>query len=1501
MHNGRPIITYSAMGRTVKTNDQGRSRKRSASHPPPNDRRGIVRKRSTGGQNRDVDKHNDHDSEDGRKRPDQHIDRPGRDCGRRPAAGIPIPLTHKEVEIVVASTNVGYSQVGLAHRQGLHESTPLAKITKEYNLIDCTIGGICEHKMGKHDYHFIPKLNSRNLRWLGWPGKKKGQQGIGFFLHVEAVVQYTHFTECNANQTASIIVSYKGCLVAAILTYWICGCTLEMLAQNEEDTKLHMLKLQPYRPHVCFLMGDLNVDMKADNAKKDRLLSFMTDLGMKRIDMIGSNADWVTRPRTGTHIDCLAVKAMVDCTRVSEWNHLWAGDDHTSLGTKMLLRVSVGDEEEAEVELPLAVKYRYKNFSEDEKRRYGHTTDEYMLAGIEERIELHLTMANNKERIRQVQKDALVATDACLLEAALQKSADMHLKKHRVSNKARKPHSRLSLKEIAVKYKELLWEKMSELRSTSKKGQRPGKTLPSILTADGQIKYGSAQVREEVKKHHEKVSEHNLTDTKFDTDITLARQVEEAVEEIRAENKDISDKGEVKHGAASGPDQADQEVDELIDRVCRQPPTKDEFLYGLEKLSTSEDGAPSCDGIMAWMILIAGTRCKDTIFKLFVLMWKWATIPECWKIALVKYIKKSGDALDMDISQHRPITLKAILGKLFSRVMFIRLKIILEPWIPFPQLGYQAELDSYSVLWAVRRLFQERTETGNGVWALLCDWAKAYDKVWRAMVLLLIHAMGITGELWILIDKWIHETVLIAFFNGVATDQYTVDAGLGQGCVLSALLFLMYIRTLTSPAPPMKEGYKYKNLITRLHEDRLPQAQGVTTSEMGEVEIIQAILAADDTTMLAPGQEQLEHMCGVFTRWKKVSRAESNVKKFQLLAQKTRKRQPTAEDPVGHVKAHNKGGTIKLPDVNEPTTAVPTVKLLGGQLRSTQNKGDLPTLLWKSYVPKVAAQQLTLGRIMHQLGHAAALEYARATSQTAVITAAAVDYDFLQHVGILDRLQRALWCGGLGTATGLHRTTSSMVAHRIIGQLQWSRRVEVGRVKAWVRLLHHLKKDSWPTRVANACHDKAVEELGQGKVPLDPYVRTIHRTLVKWDSADGLLKPMPRGKTITSSTKLKAEESMLIESRKKGKLRKVTAPSENEGADPRPQQATTMRDIEHCRDDIARMTEDWKKRGYQGGALINDLSCDMLNRVKKRPRPIGSESSGGETDDGSGTDSDDGTEPDDEGSSDERVAIMEEKRTLAATARAWNKKLMEAAEAEQETEWAREQEAYAPKNDKLGRGDAALWLELHPVVDGKIAKDRWGILHLVQTRNVRYLDDFLQLLAGCNPHLKATLCKIKVPQAWKRPKDFTDADRLQAVECPCGAGRQDSLHILECKDTRMQSGRKDVTDRAKYFFATQYVEAKERLQSIRMKDVVTRRDEAKKRGLKEGTFTLTQWQAHVDELEQWTRADPKDLLRFTLGATPTAVFDEDRSVIINDCMHLWVQMANTWPEINRKA
>ena len=413
------------------------------------------------------------------------------------------------------------------------------------------------------------------------------------------------------------------------------------------------------------------------------------------------------------------------------------------------------------------------------------------------------------------------------------------------------------------------------------------------------------------------------------------------------------------------------------------------------------------------------------------MVWGWAVIPACWLWALTKYIPKSGNTVAAEISGHRGIGLRAILGKTFTRILLARLSAITGEHRCPMQLGFWDGMDSMAALWVVRAVVAEREAEGAGVWLLMCDWAKAFDKVWRDLVMLLLHAMGVTGTLWLLVDSWINSTVVVAVFRAVVTPPLELGAGLGQGCVLSAMLFVVFIATLTRSAPPMDDGYPWGALVLRLYEARLPMGAGLQADATAPLPggVAPAMVSADDTTLLAENEGDMLILCRALERWKYRVRFDANVSKFQLVARDAGSRRMWA-----------RGGRIVIDD-GVPVSVKPVGKLLGGGVFV----GADERALWGTYMGNALRDQLALQRVYMYAGGDAAEKFCLACPYARVIRAAAFDIRLCARgEGKFNAIQRALWAGGPEPAIPARRQCNVWVIQEMIGGLEWDRALAEG-------------------------------------------------------------------------------------------------------------------------------------------------------------------------------------------------------------------------------------------------------------------------------------------------------------------------------------------------------------------------------------------------------------------------------------------------------------------------
>jgi hypothetical protein len=718
-----------------------------------------------------------------------------------------------------------------------------------------------------------------------------------------------------------------------------------------------------------------------------------------------------------------------------------------------------------------------------------------------------------------------------------------------------------------------------------------------------------------------------------------------------------------------------------------------------------------------------------------------------------------------------------------------------------------------------------------------------------------------------LLDGWIHGTIMSASFNGVCTYLYSVLAGLGQGCVLSAILFLMFIRTITDQAPEMDPDYEFKWLIEKLHSQRLPTDAGVSTLNTTYATKIPVMVAADDTSLIANTRPDMQRLCEALFNWKEMCRYETNDSKFQLLvATAVPVRGLLGEYTVGRVV----GANVMLPGRAVPIVAVPSATLLGCQLRTETTENTV----WSFYVRKIVPHQLTIQRMLHLVDLRAAREYERAVILAPLMDAAAVDPDSLLDLSVFDRLQRKLWCGGgNSSALGIPCSASTIATHRIMGELQWSRVLQLNKVYMWRRMLHHTKVGSWPAEVAYANLQFAVEQLDAGLQITDPVMRSIHDIILKWADPLGLKCVIPSGRRVSVTVQNNVMEDLIMQD---------TVVSRGRPSLGLPWSGLSLPENSRAQG----IADSWRRAEYVGRHLAASVSESNLMEAiwDCNDEYVAS---------GVALQDSDVMQIDDNDFDTELAELRHEGRI----ADQWVLKLQQGAVAEQEIAWFREQRDYLPTDSRLGVGEAALVLLLHPAVDGRIGAHRWGLLHLMQMGHVKRdgndTDVFLRHVAGCVPTTLSYICKMRGKIPWKEPAVHTDEERRLAVTCPCSVGIQDSLHFLVCQHRRMVQLRCDVVS-----VATNIVnQACALASSVDVGNDVPRR--RGKRSRYDGSvMTPSEEIAHYSELNSWGATSEDRKLLLSLGLSDTCISTLVRTQLVSACLPLWATIQHLWDVVN---
>ncbi|VDI43508.1 Hypothetical predicted protein [Mytilus galloprovincialis] len=184
--------------------------------------------------------------------------------------------------------------------------------------------------------------------------------------------------------------------------------------------------------------------------------------------------------------------------------------------------------------------------------------------------------------------------------------------------------------------------------------------------------------------------------------------------------------------------------------------SRDELEGSIAKLK--KNSAPGPDNIFTELIINAGDSLISTLLHIFNKSIEEGRIPIQWKRANVKFLKKAGKSNYNHPSSYRPISLTSVLGKTMERIITTRVECYVESEniLDIEQEGFRHFRSTTNALLNLTQSILDGFNLDNFTLAVLIDFEKAYDSVWREGLLVKLHQYGIKGKIW----KWIQ-----AFLN----------------------------------------------------------------------------------------------------------------------------------------------------------------------------------------------------------------------------------------------------------------------------------------------------------------------------------------------------------------------------------------------------------------------------------------------------------------------------------------------------------------------------------------------------------------------------------------------------------------------------------------------------------------------------------------------------------------------------------------------------------------
>src|ERR1700729_2184789 len=247
--------------------------------------------------------------------------------------------------------------------------------------------------------------------------------------------------------------------------------------------------------------------------------------------------------------------------------------------------------------------------------------------------------------------------------------------------------------------------------------------------------------------------------------------------------------------------------------------------------SAPKNKAPGVDGLTTEAIQACGPSGIKWLTRLFNTAWEERNVPDDWRQALIVPVSKN-KGNKRDCGTYRGISLLSHVGKMFAKILEQRIRPIVEPLLSPEQLGFRKGRGCTDAIFALRQISEKTIEHKQQMNIAFVDQEKAFDRVSREILWGILENYGVKGPLLDCVRAIYRESKSAVRTRAGLTNWFPITTGVRQGCVLSQILFIIYMDSITKV-------------------DRIPPDDDQLVS-------LNELLFADDQCLLHSQSEQLQ-------------------------------------------------------------------------------------------------------------------------------------------------------------------------------------------------------------------------------------------------------------------------------------------------------------------------------------------------------------------------------------------------------------------------------------------------------------------------------------------------------------------------------------------------------------------------------------------------------------------------------------------------------------------
>ncbi len=180
-------------------------------------------------------------------------------------------------------------------------------------------------------------------------------------------------------------------------------------------------------------------------------------------------------------------------------------------------------------------------------------------------------------------------------------------------------------------------------------------------------------------------------------------------------------------------------------------------------------------------------------------------LPNSWGKSVITPIHKDSNTDKSDPGNYRGIAITSSLYKLYCCIINCRLSNWVEKngYLEEEQNGFCKNRSTVDQLLSFTSIIETRRAKRLDTYVAYIDFSKAYDKINRSLLWNKLNCIGLEGNILNAVKSLYNNvSCCVKLGNGNMTDWFPVSTGLRQGCLLSPLLFFMYLRAPASTIFP---------------------------------------------------------------------------------------------------------------------------------------------------------------------------------------------------------------------------------------------------------------------------------------------------------------------------------------------------------------------------------------------------------------------------------------------------------------------------------------------------------------------------------------------------------------------------------------------------------------------------------------------------------------------------------------------------------------------------